>query len=156
MQLKKLVGEDNPDFDRKENFENAINESIKMANGKSKEFSKFKSDYFQVTEQIVNKDITTLKVSILKQSHSKLLKINKNLEDTGESIKQASEIVTDVRERFQNFEQSLFKSKNNQIFQISQKCEHLLAQISDLNSKIAELINLCKGKIKSTTPFTKE
>jgi len=66
-QLKKLVYEENPDFDRKENIEQSILETTMKCNSMIRELTKLKAEYFQSTESIVNKDTNYLKIAQVQQ-----------------------------------------------------------------------------------------
>ena len=52
-------------------MEEQIVECMKNSTGSTKEFSKFKNEFFTICEPIMNKDISTLKLAAVKQQSSK-------------------------------------------------------------------------------------
>jgi hypothetical protein len=62
-QLKKMMQDDDPKFDGQENMEQAIIDTTKQSNTMIRELSKLKNEYFQASQDIVNKDLNSVKLS---------------------------------------------------------------------------------------------
>lgn len=80
QRLQKFLQNDSPKFHDEERIEGKIHEANREATRSTKEFSKFKGDYFLVSDQVVNKDLSLLKMQGVKTQAGKLEKITEKLE----------------------------------------------------------------------------
>jgi hypothetical protein len=55
-------------------------ETTKLVNAETREMTKFKVEYFSVSEQVVNKDLNFLRLSSVKSLVAKLAKIEEKLD----------------------------------------------------------------------------
>ena len=62
-------------------MDQSISKLTKMSTQSNQEFSKFKGEYFSICEQIINKDISFLKMAQVQQQSQKLANLVEKLEN---------------------------------------------------------------------------
>jgi len=56
-----------PDFDERDQVEQAINSCMRSAGDSNKDYGRFKGEFFAINEPIINKDLSLIKLSTVKQ-----------------------------------------------------------------------------------------
>ena len=156
QRLQKFLQNESPKFNDEERVEGKIHEANREATRTTKEFSKFKGDYFLVSEQVVNKDIGQLKMQAVKTQTGKLEKIAEKLKSVQSQSEMTVSFMSEVKEKYEQFEQGYFDDKNGAIRQIGQTIDRTDQSNLDIEQQIVDAFTDVRTKQKEVCPSTKE
>ena len=156
LQVKKLVQDENPDFDRSDNIEQAILDTTKECNSLIRELTKLKTEYFQATEAIVNRDLNFVRLQAVHHQTARLQNNSDRLQEAEPFFDEGMEKLTHMKERYEQFEQALFQTKLGQIVQLSQQCDLASGDIVTMRDQTAQTLQQIGRSAEAKQFLTKE
>lgn len=156
QQVKKMIHDENPDFDRSDNIEQAILDTTKECNSLIRELSKLKTDYFQATDAIVNRDLNFVKVQAVHQQTTRLQNNSERLQQTEALFDEGMEMLNHTKERYEQFEQALFQAKLRQIVQLSQQSDLVSGDIATMRDQISHTMQQATRSAEGQQFLTKD